>query len=210
MMPIEQMRLQMEQLGAKRIEIMESIASLQERRDVAASSMQRLLASTVAYKEQLAELAAQQSAEVPRRRCVPHTAAGGRREGRCCPPSPPPLPLPSPALAERVPPARRPLRRHWLSLYANITSIRWDYASPHSSALEGCESSLGDPLTGVTSSPARPSPSHPHRYCPTGGPARAPLPVQHRHTWRARAGGRTVARRGPGAWRRRNLTLCAI
>lgn len=70
MMPLEQMRVQMEQLESKRIKLLEQIARMQQERDVSASSMQRLLASTLAYKEQLAVLSQQQAAEIPRRRCV--------------------------------------------------------------------------------------------------------------------------------------------
>lgn len=66
--PIEQIRVQTEQLERQRVQLLEQIARLQQERDVSSSSMQRLLSSTLAYKAQLAALEEQQAKHVPQRR----------------------------------------------------------------------------------------------------------------------------------------------
>jgi len=94
--PLDAMRARGAALDGQRAALLETVARLSQERDASAAAMQRLLAATIAYREQLAALAATQAAEVPR-------------------------------------------RRHWLSLYANVTALRWDYDGPGAAAgvLEG-------------------------------------------------------------------------
>lgn len=113
--PLDAMRAQAAALDGQRAALLESVARMQHERDASGAAVQRLLAATVAYREQLAALAATQAAEVPR-------------------------------------------RRHWLSLYANITALRWVYDGPGAAAgvLEGYVAPPGGrPARPVRFDPAR-------------------------------------------------------
>ena len=94
--PLDSLRLQIEALDAAKARVSQQLQSLQSSKDASAAAINRLLSSTLQYKEMLSTLQQDAAAQVPR-------------------------------------------TKHFLTLYAIISAIKWDYEGGEGAAVEGCE-----------------------------------------------------------------------
>lgn len=65
-MPLEHLRLQLEQLQERKAQLMADVRRMAVEKDSSAASLQKLVQSTLHYKELQAALAKEQTAQVPR------------------------------------------------------------------------------------------------------------------------------------------------
>ena len=210
---LDDMRARLALLDRRKAALSEELARLRHARELSAQQLASLTQHMTALKQATANLTASHTAQVPRVKCVrgargarpPHPACtrcpagpsarharGGTRAAAPLYPRHQPAFL---ALPRPVP------RRHSLSLYANVSSIRWDYESEDVAGCEwagrGAEAwsrartraraphGSGRPSTVRAASPPLPPPhSRVERAPPARPSASAPVCMQ---TWRRRA-----------------------